>query len=100
MRRLFQNQNSATLSFHFVAHFVEFPAALDFANATAGQDDQRQSNLRNPSTFSQNPNGIPQQSPGLRGTSYPGRKFESITTLKGLWPTAPEIASGRNPLTV
>src|SRR5260221_116098 len=31
-----------------------------------------------------NPKGIPQQSPGLRGTSYPGGTPKTNTTLKGL----------------
>src|SRR6266446_6033864 len=35
-----------------------------------------------------NPKGIPQQSPGLRGTSYPGIMRRSMATLKGLWPKA------------
>src|SRR5437867_9041385 len=37
-----------------------------------------------------NPKGIPQQSPGLRGTSYPGTAKETNTTLKGLRPHANE----------
>jgi len=43
-----------------------------------------------------NPNGIPQQSPGLRGTSYPGAKDQTGKTPTGfrLW------AAGRNPVGV
>src|SRR5438552_2968330 len=33
-----------------------------------------------------NPKGIPSQSPGLRGTSYPGKSSRGFTTLKGLRP--------------
>src|SRR5438034_1376006 len=33
-----------------------------------------------------NPKGIPRQSPGLRGTSYPGGTRKMNTTLKGLRP--------------
>src|SRR6185295_17512344 len=80
-----------TLSFHF----VEFPALPPFARTLSPALSRLQ-----PIDFSQNPNGIPQQSPGLRGTSVrkansvpvvlvsPGRKFGTTTTLKGLWPTA------------
>ena len=32
-----------------------------------------------------NPKGIGSISPGLRGTSYPGGKTESVQTLKGLY---------------
>src|SRR6266704_971807 len=48
-----------------------------------------------------NPKGIPQQSPGLRGTSYPGKTHApSEPTLKGLWPTTTEIKPCRNPVGV
>jgi excinuclease UvrABC nuclease subunit len=43
---------------------------------------------------SENPKGIPQQSPGLRGTSYPGsQSAETQSTLKGLRPAAPDEQS-------
>src|SRR6478672_7736798 len=46
-----------------------------------------------------NPKGIPQQSPGLRGASYPGKTHATPeTTLKGLWPTTTEIQPCRNPV--
>src|SRR5881394_2857078 len=48
-----------------------------------------------------NPKGILQQSPGLRGTSYPGKTHAtSETTLKGLWPTTTKIQPCRNPVGV
>src|SRR5688572_9226902 len=37
--------------------------------------------------FSANPGGIQSQSPGLRGTSYPGKRSKLFSTLKGLRPT-------------
>ena len=43
--------------------------------------------------FSLNPNGIPQQSPGLRGTSYPVATDQTPTGFR-LW------AAGRNPVGV
>jgi hypothetical protein len=48
-----------------------------------------------------NPNGIPQQSPGLRGTSYPGRSLDKTTTPTGLRPlSAPKSSpkAGATPL--
>src|SRR5258708_5709283 len=36
------------------------------------------------SVATQNPKGIPTQSPGLRGTSYPGETWTMNSTLKGL----------------
>ena len=45
-----------------------------------------------------NPNGIVSQSPGLRGTSYPGWTKIEITTPTGLWQTG--HARGRNPFRV
>ena len=39
---------------------------------------------RRAETVVMNPNGIPASSPGLRGTSYPGKWFASFTTPTGL----------------
>src|SRR5437879_11295373 len=43
-----------------------------------------------------NPKGIPQRSPGLRVTSYPGIVRQSLITLKGLRPTATAAQPGHN----
>src|SRR6185503_4353578 len=50
----------------------------------------------------ENPNGISPQSPGLRGTSYPGCTTEDApSTLKGLWHAElKENRLGHNPFRV
>src|SRR5438477_8417167 len=47
-----------------------------------------------------NPKGIAQQSPGLRGTSYPGCGAKWRSTPTGLWPRGIVVAPSRNPFRV
>src|SRR5215813_2532472 len=47
----------------------------------------------------ENPKGILPQSPGLRGTSYPGYVCPNRSTLKGLWPGNAQQRSRTAPAT-
>ncbi len=56
--------------------------------------------------LSKNPKGIPPQSPGLRGTSYPGLQWQnSFQPRRGCGPihfyyTSPMVGTGHNPFRV
>jgi hypothetical protein len=61
------------------------------------------SSRRHPSAPSENPNGIPSQSPGLRGTSYPGsRSVKHHQPQRGCGPSvhAPHASLDATPLSL
>ncbi len=81
------DREETSLSFPICVYLRSMPNVSNGADGLRGKKGEQHSQLSCPSENPKlNPKWIPPQSPGLRGTSYPGKRAQRRSTPKGLRP--------------